>query len=271
MMQYVKLLEGKSDLQRKNIIIDLLNKKNYKFELEKYSFFSQDKDNIIIPIGNGKKEILVVTHYDVVSGSPGANDNASTIAVIFDILEKLKKNKYKPKNKIKLIIFGDEEKGCIGSRAYVKKHGIKNIIAVYNMELIGRGDAIGIWPVTKDVKKSKSLLNLKKTIEKLGYYYEEAGSIPIFFGDYEPFRDAGLKDSFCITVVPKKEKEAIRKFAEMPKSVAILKLMFKLVKIPRFFQLYHSSEDKSEYLSENALRMTSDALYNAIINIDMSN
>ena len=95
MMQYVKSLEGKNDSQRKNIIIDLLNKKNYNYKLEKYIFFGQTKDNIIIPLGKGKKEILIVTHYDVVPGSPGANDNASTIAVVFDLLERLKN--YKPK------------------------------------------------------------------------------------------------------------------------------------------------------------------------------
>ena len=269
MMKYVKLLEGKDDLERKNTIIDVLNRKGYNHKLEKYNFSGQTKDNIIISLGRGKKEILIVTHYDVVEKSPGANDNASTIAVIFDLLKKLKN--YDPINKIKFIIFGDEEKDCIGSRAYIKKHSIKNIIAVYNMELVGYGNMIGIWPVTKDVKKSKALFVLKKTIKKLNYYYEEAGLLPLFFGDYKPFREAGLKDSFCISVVPKEEKEAIRKFVETPRFAIMLKLMFNLVKIPRFFQLYHSSEDKSKYLSENALKMTSDVLYNVIINIDRLN
>lgn len=266
MMQYVKSLEGKNDSQRKNIIIDLLNKKNYNYKLEKYIFFGQTKDNIIIPLGKGKKEILIVTHYDVVPGSPGANDNASTIAVVFDLLERLKN--YKPKNQIKFIIFGDEEKGCIGSKAYVNKHGINNILAVFNMELVGRGDVMGIWPVTKDVKNAGALVALKKAIKKLNYYFEEAGAIPSFFGDYEPFREAGLKDSFCLTVVPKEEKDAVRKISEMSKSALLFKSMFNLFKLPKFFQLYHSSEDKSKYLSEDALKMTSDVLYNTIINID---
>jgi len=266
MMQYVKLLEDKNDSERKNIIIDLLNKKNYNYKSEKYSFLGQTKDNIVISLGNGKKEILIVTHYDVVPGSPGANDNASTIAVIFDLLKRLKN--YRSKNKIKFIIFGDEEKGCIGSRAYVKKHGINNIIAVFNMELVGKGDVIGIWPVTKDVKNTKALLILRKVIKKLGYYFEEVGAIPAFFGDYEPFREAGLKDSFCLTVVPKEEKDSVRKIAEMSKSTLLLRSMFNMIKLPSFFRLYHSSEDKSEYLSEKAMKMTSEVLFNAIIEID---
>lgn len=289
MIEIVKLLEGKNDLERKNIIIDLLNKRGYNYELEEYAFFGQTKENIVISLGEGKKEILVVTHYDIVQGSPGANDNASTIAVIFDVLKKLKN--YKPKNKIKFIIFGDEEKDCIGSYAYVKKHRIKNIIAVYNLELVGNGDMIGIWPVTKDVEKSIALKILRKTIKKLGYYFEETGKLPLFYGDYKPFRESGLKNSFCISVIPKKEKEEIRKFIETPKAIivpgiifqffkkfikkpkalAIPRLMYKLVKVPTFFQLYHSSEDKSKYLSESALIMTSNVLYNTITYIEQLN
>jgi len=265
-MPYVKKLEGKNNIKRKQIIIDILSKSGFNYKLEEYNYFSYRGENIIITFGKGSKEILVVTHYDVVKGSPGANDNASTIAVVFDVIKKLKN--YKAKNKIKFIIFGDEEKDCIGSKAYVRKHGTKNIIAVYNMELVGMGDMIGIWPVTKDVLKSKALLNLRKTIKKLGYYYEESGKLPLFFGDYKPFRRAGIKDSFCISVIPKKDRKAIREFVETPNYLITLKLMFNLLKIPKMFQLYHSSEDKSKYLNESALRMTSDVLYNAVISMD---
>ncbi len=265
-MNYVKELEGKSNIQRKQITTDILSKLGVSYKLEEYNYLFYKGENIIVTFGKGTKEILVVTHYDVAEGSPGANDNASTIAVVFDVIKKLKNKKIK--NKIRFIIFGDEEKGCIGSRAYIKKHGIKSIIAVYNMELVGMGDMIGIWPVTKEVIESKVLLNLKKTIKKLGYNYEEAGKLPLFFGDYLPFREAGIKDSFCISIIPKKDLKAIIKFAETSRALIMPKLMLKIAKIPKFFQLYHSSEDKSKYLNESALRMTSDVLYNAVIGMD---
>lgn len=37
------------------------------------------------------------------------------------------------------------------------------------------------------------------------------------------------------------------------------------------FKLYHSSEDKSKYLGENALRMVSDVLVNTVLKIDKEN
>lgn len=266
LMPYVKKLEGKEDIERKEITTSILSELGFDYQLEMYDYLSFVGENIIITLGKGSKQILVVTHFDVVPGSPGANDNASTIAVIFDVLTKLRN--YPLKNKLKFIIFDDEELGCIGSRAYIKQHGVKNIIAVYNMELVGMGDMLGIWPVTKDVENSTALKILRDTIKKLGYSCEEAALLPMFFGDYKPFRQAGIKDAFCISALPKKERPVIRKFVETPRLIMMLKLMFKLVKIPRFFQLYHSREDKSKYLNESALQMTSDVLFNALINLD---
>ena len=69
---------------------------------------------------------------------------------------------YKPRNKLKFIIFGNEESGCIGSKAYTKQHGIKNIIAVYNMELVGMGDMVGLWPITKEVKGKCCIKGFKR-------------------------------------------------------------------------------------------------------------
>ena len=266
LMPYVKKLEGRNSLERKKIITDILDRMGVDYDPEEYDYFGYSGENIIITLGRGRREILVVTHYDSVPGSPGANDNASTIAVVFDVLRRLKG--YKPKHKLKFIIFGHEEDGCVGSGAYVKKHGIANIDVVYNMELVGMGNMFGIWPVTREVEYSPALKNLKSTIEEMGHYYEEAGELPLFFGDYRPFRKAGLMDAFCLTVLPKEDKKGIRRFVEMPRWIAALRVMFGLIKVPRFFQLYHSPEDKSKYLSERALQMTSDVLFHAVVNMD---
>ncbi|MFC1743507.1 M28 family peptidase [Candidatus Riflebacteria bacterium] len=262
MMNCVELLEGKSNRERRNIIIELLEQKGFPYKTEKYFL---NRDNIIITLGEAGKEILIVTHYDAVLFSPGANDNASTIAVIFDVLEKLKV--YKPENKLRFIIFGDEEFGCLGSYAYVRKHGVKNILAVYNMELVGMGDMIAVWPITKEVKAGRAVTVLENTITKLGYYFEEAGHLPGFYGDYKPFREYGCSESICITVIPTEQKDQIREFAES--SVFLLPFrLFLGIKRPRFFEHYHSRKDQSKYLNESALEMTSEIIYQTVISID---
>lgn len=263
----VKKLEGKSPFGRREVILDTLTQMGFDYHLQQYQHLALKGDNIIVTIGKGRKEILVITHYDAVPGSPGANDNGASIAVVFDLLNRLKK--YKPKHKFRFIIFGDEELGCIGSQAYVMKRNLKNIVAVYDMELVGIGDMIGIWPVTKDSERSVALQVLRDTIKKLGYYHEEGGRLPLFFGDYDPFRAEGIRDAFCISVIPKKEKEEIRRFVETPRLWMTFKMMFG-AKMPKFFQKYHSAEDKSKYLNESAMKMTSDILYHALIELDSS-
>lgn len=262
-MEDVRKLEGISDIERKERIIKRIKDIGYIPKIQKYSYLANVGENIVLNIGRGKR-IIAVTHYDVVSGSPGANDNCSTIAVIFDIMKKLRS--YKPKNQIVILISDQEEIGCIGSRAYLKKHGTGDIIAVYNMELVGMGDMLGIWPVTEN--DSPALINLRKTIKGLGYYFEEVGNLPLFFGDYKAFRDEGIKDAFCISVIDKEDKDIIRKFVKTPVWLLNIKLLLKLIRIPRMFKYYHTKDDKSEHLNEFALRMTSDVLYNALVNMD---
>lgn len=273
LMDYVVRLEGKSDEERKNIIINTLKSLHCDFSLEKY----KTGENIIFEIGNGKQEILATTHYDVMTGSPGANDNASSISVILDVYRRLKKVKLN--NKIRMIIFDDEEpvydlRGCFGSRQYIKKHGLGNIIAVYNLELCGMGDVVGIWPVTKYNEDSFALSNLRETLKQLNIYSEEASNLPGFYGDHRSFIELGFKHAFCLTAALKEEKELIRKFVESS-SIRLMTHYFlgKLfksfqLKVPKLFQYYHTSEDKSKYLSESALKMMSDVLYHSIINLD---
>ncbi len=261
LLDYVRMFEGKNDLDRRNTLIGILESKGHNFELEDYKYKGEEGINIIVTKGDGQRDILLTTHYDVVPGSPGANDNASCIAVLLDILEKLKD--YKVKNRIRIIFFDDEEINCIGSQAYVAKHGVDNIIGVYNTELVGMGDTVGIWPVTKDVEGSKVLLNLKSVLEDKGYPYGEAGLLPLLFSDHRSFRECGLKDAFCLSMVDGKDMNEIRRFAESPKSMQ--------GEIPFMFKLYHSSEDKSKYLSEEALRLMSDVIYTSIIRLDQNN
>lgn len=277
LMDYVSSLEGKNDLQRRNIILDILKSLNYKFDLQEYKTSVEEGVNIIFEAGQGQKDILITTHYDVVPNSPGANDNASSVSVVLDVYRRLQD--YKPLNRIKIIIFDDEEPtyyrdGCFGSREYVKKYGVDNLIAVYNLELCGMGDIVSIWPVTKEVKNSFALLNLRKTLETLNIYFEETGYLPCFYGDHRSFREVGFKHAFCLSAIPHEDKDAVRKFAESSLTKLILQYSFGSIlpsfqlKMPSLFRYYHTSEDKSKYLSESALQMMSDVVYNAVVNLD---
>ncbi len=266
LLEYVKKLEYKSDLERLNTIKNILKNKKIKYIEQKYSYFNFKGTNIIVDVGNlnSKKHVILSAHFDVVSNSPGANDDASGIAILIDVIEKLKNLKLK--NKVKIIFFDDEEIGRFGSISYIKKYGLKDLLAVYHLELCGYGDSIGLWPITKINENSYTLKIIEEVLKEKNIYSERLGQLPVFWGDDLSFRNAGFRHALCISVAPKEDKEAIKRFVKSN----IFKIIFDFYtgRIPKMFQLYHSSEDKSEYLSEKALRMVSDILIKTIMKFD---
>lgn len=269
LLDYIKQLEYKSDLERLQTLKNILKNKDIKFIEQKYSYFNFQGTNIIVDAGNlkSKKHIILSAHFDVVSNSPGANDDASAIAILIDVVERLKNLKLK--NKVRIIFFDDEEIGRFGSISYIKKFGMKDLIAVYHLELCGYGDAIGLWPITKVNKKSYALKTIEEVLKEKKIYFEKVGKLPVFWGDQDSFLNRGFWHALCITVAPKEDKEAIKRFAKGN----ILKIIFDFYtgRIPKMFQLYHSSEDKSEYLSEDSLKMVSDVLVNVVLKFDKEN
>ncbi|APA01012.1 M20/M25/M40 family metallo-hydrolase [Flavobacterium commune] len=106
-----------------------------------------------------KKEFIVIgAHYDhwgwggIASGSKkkdtmaihnGADDNASGVAALLCILEKVSKSKVKSKRSIIFVSFSGEEEGLLGSKYFVNHLPIpKDAVKVMlNMDMVGRLNA----------------------------------------------------------------------------------------------------------------------------------
>ena len=263
LLDIVKSLEYKSDIERFQTIKQILKNKKINFIEQKYNLKIFEGTNLIIDVGNlnSKKYIILSAHFDVVSGSPGANDDASGIAILIDVIEKLKKLKLK--NKARIIFFDDEEIGRFGSISYIKEYGLKDLIAVYHLELCGMGDIVGLWPIIKFNENSYALKIIEEVLKNKKIYFEKLHQLPAFWGDDLSFRNAGFKHALCISVGPKKDREAIKRFVKSN----VFKIIFDYYtgRIPKMFQLYHSPEDKSKYLSEKTLKMVSNVLINVVL------
>ena len=61
--------------------------------------------------------LILAAHYDTVSGSPGADDNASALAVLLEVAHQLKGTRFK--RPVQFIAFCLEEENLHGSRAFV--------------------------------------------------------------------------------------------------------------------------------------------------------
>ncbi|MFN6539755.1 MAG: M28 family peptidase [Nostoc sp. EkiNYC01] len=112
-----------------------LKKFGWKPKLEKFS----DGVNIFAErVGTNKaaKAILLGAHYDTVASSPGADDNASGIAVMLEVA-RLLGYRSTPRT-LQLAFFDQEETGLLGSQAFVAKTArLQNLGGAIVMDMVG--------------------------------------------------------------------------------------------------------------------------------------
>jgi len=112
---------------------------------QEYSIDGKPAKNIEAEIrGTGRPDQIVIVgaHYDSVSGSPGANDNASGVAALLELAGNFKAQR--PKRTLRFVAFVNEEPPYfqteeMGSRLYARRSRERgeNIVAMISLETIG--------------------------------------------------------------------------------------------------------------------------------------
>lgn len=99
--------------------------------------------------------VLLGAHFDSVAASTGATDNATGSAAVMEAMRILKAIGIKPRRTIRIALWGGEEQGLLGSRAYVREHygdpatmqlkpAHAKISAYFNSDN-GTGKIRGVW------------------------------------------------------------------------------------------------------------------------------
>ena len=132
---------------------------------------------------------------DTIAVHNGADDNASGVATVIQLAEKMAAEK-KNKRSIIFATFGAEEMGLIGSNAFTAKPPVKtdNMAAMFNFDMVGRLDPIAkVLSIggTQTSKETEELLNKYNTGFELAFSPEGVGpsdhtsfylqNIPVFF------------------------------------------------------------------------------------------
>ena len=149
------------------------------------------------------KTIVICGHYDHLGRMgkeayfPGANDNASGIAMILSLAEKFNKNPI-DKN-IVFIAFGAEEAGLVGSNYFVNNPtvGLDSIYFVLNIDIMGSGDK-GITMVNASDQKDAfdKMTNINDQHDHL-YEIKKRGQTKN--SDHYPFSSKGVNAVFIYT------------------------------------------------------------------------
>ncbi len=115
---------------------------SYGFEVleDPFPFSGRNFSNIIAqgPQFSQKTRLIIGAHFDSVSGSPGADDNASGIACLLETA-RIYAESQKTNDSVEFVAFNMEEYGMIGSRSYakkLKKEGTR-IAGMLSLEMVG--------------------------------------------------------------------------------------------------------------------------------------
>lgn len=95
---------------------------------------------------NSHESVILSAHYDhlgIFQGNlyPGANDNASGVGCILDVMRRLIRDGVKPKRNVVLAFWSAEEMGFVGSYSFLQKPTFpqNSIQAVFNVDTVGNG------------------------------------------------------------------------------------------------------------------------------------
>ncbi len=85
--------------------------------------------------GGDARAIIVGAHFDTVTNSPGANDNASGVAAVLAVARYVAEMECRA-HPVTFILFDEEEVGLIGARAYAGSLSMANVLAVHTVDQV---------------------------------------------------------------------------------------------------------------------------------------
>lgn len=265
-LDYVRLLEGRSNHDRQEVLDRLLTERGIPFSRLPFATFEGSGANFVVDVGQGTRTLILVAHHDAVPGSPGANDDASAVGILLELLEAVSGDPPR-RLRVRFLFTGAEELGYLGARAYAKSAELSEVIGVLSLELCGIGDALAVWDVVPPFDRTPVLAQFSGALEGLGYRRDETyhvvGRIPVFGSDHRAFSARGIP-AFGLTVVPSREADALRRFVLSPVRTAFQQL----VRRPPPFHTYHTAGDRSETLDPVALERTVAALFALVRSLD---
>ena len=245
-----RLLESRDNAAREAAMARYLSARGVPFTRHRFSTFEGGGENYVVDVGGGDRVLVLIAHHDAVPGSPGANDNAASVAILLTLLERLAASP-PSRLRVRLLFPACEELGYLGARAYVRETPPAGVAGVLSLELCGIGDTLAVWDATEE---TPFLRTVRGAFESLGRRADESyhvvGKIPVFGSDHRAFAAAGVP-AYGLTVVPVAEADALRQFVFSPLKSAVSAVRRR----PVPFDTYHTRRDALTTLDGRALDM----------------
>lgn len=175
-------------------LLDALARGIVKLKIESDTVIENKSARNVIATKQGtSNEVIVLgAHYDSVSAGPGANDNASGVAVLLETARVLAQKSLK--HTLVFVAFDAEELGLVGSRHYVASLSDterQRIVAMINFDMLGGGSG----PLMLDGEGRIGRLALEAARE-LGINAHSFKLPQGYGGDHQSFRSLGIDAVF---------------------------------------------------------------------------
>jgi len=148
--RYSELEQVAQYIQREFLRMGLEVKEDlFQWEGRNYRNILAEKKGTVSP----DQVVILGAHYDTVPGSPGADDNASAIAVLLEVARNI--SKIPLGSTLKLVAFSLEEYGYVGSLHYAeraRREGEK-VLGMISLEMVGFTGARQDYPFYLDPKQ----------------------------------------------------------------------------------------------------------------------
>ena len=131
---YPKLEQAAQYIKREFLKVGLdVKEDHFQWEGKSYKNIVAEKKGITSP----NRVFILGAHYDTVPDSPGADDNASAIAVLLEVARNIQAVPLD--NTVRLIAFSLEEYDYVGSTHYVERlrKGKEEILGMISLEMVG--------------------------------------------------------------------------------------------------------------------------------------
>jgi hypothetical protein len=259
LIEYIRALEGKDSVTRGMQVQSTLESLGIESVVQKCRVPRINNIIVDFSLSSNEKRLVFSAHYDVVKGCPGANDNASGVAVLLGLCRELKQQQIP----VRVIFFDREEAwirtpvlrlGLLGSLYYVFKHDLHDVSAVYNLEFCGLGESLAVWPVKSYEKNLTAFKAVEIASSKLKLRVK-ATHIPwlLLSSDHLSFRLKRMSNAVTLSLVPNAQVPALENLVS---SLSVLKLLSGQKPIlPEILSSIHTASDTSSQLNEDSLRL----------------
>jgi len=208
------------------------------------------------------KAILVGAHFDTVPGTPGADDNASGVAVVLE-MARLVAQRDTPRT-IRFAFFDGEERGLLGSRAYAASQ-----TRTHDLAAVIIAEMVGFRCVTKGCQKVPS--SIPRVL------VPETGDFLAVVGDVESpsllvaFRHASRPDRPPVYVLPVTEKGALMPDTRRSDHAPFWDIGVSAVMVTDTANLrtphYHRASDRPETLDRGFLTGSAQIIADALFEV----